>query len=479
MKVKWKLSKKERKGMIISKENTNGFLEILDGRRIPFGWGASAIGRETETGELILQWEENQGINTACFFCITIAVDDREEKVVEIFLPSSNKTIGTFDIRYAYALQPFEISISQIDVGECLQGGVGLRLIKGSYPLWVFTSIPEDIKLESSYLLPHINTETKINKLESFRNRMNSLASVQPFGWIEGCVLEGLYEMKERMGDVSAAKAIASHLNLFGIQKGKLIYENPRSIPVDNKIYGIEATLPFAVIARMDHEAVAMRQAVDFWMGHKKVYGASFDGNMLSAEGSYTVAYPMAVYAMKTNNEELRKTAIMELLLRRDRLVVGDDLYLRSYNDNTKSFKNWARAYAWYMLGLIDTIRELGGHVELEAEFQRIATIALCCRNAEGLWPCFLKEPETNTETSGSAGIAAAFAKGYRFGILGEDFYTSAQEVYDILKNYLTSDGFLGGVSQMNRGGENLQRGGYRVISQMGMGLMAQLMANL
>jgi len=47
------------------------------------------------------------------------------------------------------------------------------------------------------------------------------------------------------------------------------------------------------------------------------------------------------------------------------------------------------------------------------------------------------------------------------------------------LKTHLTPDGFLGGVSQSNKGGEALQRGSYRVIFQMAMGLMAQLVAAL
>ncbi|WP_437206165.1 hypothetical protein [Planctomicrobium sp. SH664] len=41
----------------------------------------------------------------------------------------------------------------------------------------------------------------------------------------------------------------------------------------------------------------------------------------------------------------------------------------------------------------------------------------------------------------------------------------------------LTPDGFLQGASQSNKGGEDLQRSEYRVIYQMGMGLMAQLLA--
>lgn len=46
-------------------------------------------------------------------------------------------------------------------------------------------------------------------------------------------------------------------------------------------------------------------------------------------------------------------------------------------------------------------------------------------------------------------------------------------------KPELTPHGFLGGVAQANKGGEELQRGSYRVIYQMGMGLLAQLIASL
>ena len=42
-------------------------------------------------------------------------------------------------------------------------------------------------------------------------------------------------------------------------------------------------------------------------------------------------------------------------------------------------------------------------------------------------------------------------------------------------QNFLTADGFLTHVSQINRAGEVLQANGYRVISQFVTGLMAQL----
>lgn len=46
-----------------------------------------------------------------------------------------------------------------------------------------------------------------------------------------------------------------------------------------------------------------------------------------------------------------------------------------------------------------------------------------------------------------------------------------------VLQDYLTDDGLLTAAAQSNRAGESLQRDDYRVIYQMGMGLMGQLIA--
>jgi hypothetical protein len=55
----------------------------------------------------------------------------------------------------------------------------------------------------------------------------------------------------------------------------------------------------------------------------------------------------------------------------------------------------------------------------------------------------------------------------------------AAVRALDGVTRNLTADGLLHGAAQSNRGGEALQRSDYRVISQMGMGLLAQLEAEL
>jgi len=56
---------------------------------------------------------------------------------------------------------------------------------------------------------------------------------------------------------------------------------------------------------------------------------------------------------------------------------------------------------------------------------------------------------------------------------------TKVERTWEGLMQHLTPDGLLKQVAQSNKGGETLQRSGYRVISQMGMGLMGQLYAYL
>ncbi|MBC7365916.1 MAG: glucuronyl hydrolase, partial [Undibacterium sp.] len=79
----------------------------------------------------------------------------------------------------------------------------------------------------------------------------------------------------------------------------------------------------------------------------------------------------------------------------------------------------------------------------------------------------------------GRAGLPPPPAKGARRGGLGPDARTPAEKSLAGPRLHLPPDGFPAGVAQANKGGERLQRGDYRVIYQMGMGLMAQLIAAL
>ncbi len=63
--------------------------------------------------------------------------------------------------------------------------------------------------------------------------------------------------------------------------------------------------------------------------------------------------------------------------------------------------------------------------------------------------------------------------------MLDQNAAEPARRALQAVQAYLTPDGFLGGVAQVNKAGEALQRSTYRVISQMAMGMMGQLVAAL
>lgn len=66
---------------------------------------------------------------------------------------------------------------------------------------------------------------------------------------------------------------------------------------------------------------------------------------------------------------------------------------------------------------------------------------------------------------------------GSKYELLSHHYLSHSERAYQGLKEYISADGFVRNATQINRGGEELQESGYRVITQFSMGLMAQLRA--
>ncbi len=308
---------------------------------------------------------------------------------------------------------------------------------------------------------------------------MASPVSLQPWGWMEGCVMDGLYDLFHAKGEARFEKALHSHVGHFFDENDRLIYEDPKSRPNDGVVSDIESTLPNAIIAKIHPDHPVFEKVIAFWMSHQDEAGCVRDGGTTSAEGSYTIAYPMMVIGTQRKDESLIDLSLKQLRLRRERLIHNDDCWLRFHGGENRSFQNWARGVAWYSLGLVRTLSEYQGDqdvADLKTEVERFAKWVSGHQKENGLWNCFLHE-EVASDTSGSAGIAAALALAVKNGLLPEEYLKASQKTFQGLKNHLTPDGFLTGVAQSNRGGQSLQQSDYRVISQMGMGLMAQLAA--
>jgi len=466
------------------------------GKRFPFGWKAAAVGGgENMTARLC--WPDDADL--ACVgeavqvrLRITAALDVREELQLEAVAAESRRRLGVFDIRYASPLQPFEIELSPAHLEAILGEGLELQPVSGgNEPFRILAPDPAFIE-RAPLLFPHLllvgrDADRPGSRVRHMLRSLASLSSLQPFGWLEGCVLDGLTDLGRALADRKFEDAAREHLGLFCDANHVLTYEDPRSEPADGRVYGIEGTLPFAAWARLQPDHPALERAIDLWRSRTREDGVVCGSGMLSAEGSYTVAYPMAVLARVRGDAELAEKAVRQLEVRREQLSLpGGELHLRSYADGSRTFRHWARAHAWYLLGLIRTLNELraagysgSGVSRCADEFVRAANVALGFQANDGLWSVFVDEPSTGTDASGSAGIAAALALGANAGLLPASSRTAAGHAWQALLSHLTPDGILAHVAQSNKGGEALQRSGYRVMFQMASGLLGQLYAAL
>lgn len=446
------------------------------GMRLTLGWSAFAI-LPGQSARLL--WESPPTFDTAARLRVAVALDEREEKRLEIVLAKSGRVIGAFDIRYAHIFQPFEVHLSAADVTTAVREGLLLRLVEGTQPLWLLHD-PDGVG-RCPVLMPHLLADRPTQDgSAALVERLASLATLQFFGWQEGCILDGILDLARAglLPHEHAVRTINAHFAHFFDADGHLDYEDDYSCP-RREIYGIECTLPFAALAQIQPDHPALQAAVTYWTGD--TFGGSIqDGDMLTAEGSYTVAYPLVVLARLLGQPMLADLAVAQLRLRRDVLFTRAGVDLRYQRGGARTFRNWCRAWCWYTLGLTRTLIALSDPpADLIDALRESAAWIVARQRVDGLWSAFVDEPNVKPDTSGSAGIGAALALGAQQGWLSADYRAHAERTFAGLVPYVTPDGFLSGAAQVNKTGEWLQRGDYRVIAQFGMGLMAQLMAAL
>lgn len=438
-------------------------------QRVPFDWPAISLGA-AGSGESVDLMPSSIARNASAplWLRITLAVDVRETKLLQAAVAGTGQVVGVFDIRYGYINQIFEIPVPDSLRSLVIDHGITLVTLSGSAPTWIFCDDESGrVPVEQ---LPHLMAASGEARPSRLLERIASLGSIQPFGWLEGCVLEA-QDLLARQDAQQWVPAVNAHLDHFLTESGQLVMEDHFGRISDDVIYAHDAPLPFACLARRRPE----HPAIDLADTYLRL------DHSLSTEGCYTLAYPAAAIAVQRNDPGLAQRAVALLLERRDALATPWGVY-----GLPGRFPNWGRSCTWYLLGLTQTLRTLraapftvSGIDEITAELRRVASPILDRQSEDGTWPCMLNEPDTGPETSGTAGIAAGLAAGVALGVLGERHLAASQRAHAALESYLTPDGLLTGVAQNNRAGEELQRSGYRTISQMAMGLYGQLTAEL
>jgi rhamnogalacturonyl hydrolase YesR len=445
-------------------------LRGLGARRIPFGWSATEL-KADQPLPFVGATPTQDG---PALFRFAVAADDRSpRRELVLRVAGGGEVLARADVRYAPIFQSYLLEVSGADMTKASQCGVDLVSNGSSDSLWLLSDTREEAPdLELGWI-----RETRPGaRMDFFYQRLRGLETIQPFGWMEGCVLDGLVDLSVATGDKAWCAVIQRRFDLFFDTRGDLSYENHRGVTCENMIYGVEGLLPMATLARLHASHPALGLVGRFVDSRLKSYGAVRDGGELTAEGCYTVAYPLAVMARM--DPKWVDIVLSELRIRHKLLRHGGAIYLRYHDDGSKTFRWWARGVAWFLLGTIRALRELGQvpddlRESISAEARRVIDF----QRPDGLWGSYLDASDVAADSSGSAGIGAALALGAQMGILGPDAACAAQRCWVGLQSHLTSDGFLSGATQVNRGGEILQRSDYRVISQYAMGLMAQLAA--
>ncbi len=311
---------------------------------------------------------------------------------------------------------------------------------------------------------------------DSAYSRLASLSSIQTFSWKEGCVLDALKAYADTGQHPEARHSIRKHIDYFGYSEGILEYETPSSFRVQNVLDTIETTLPFAMVAEDDPYHPWIELVISFWRSLLAENGEVQDNEMISSEGAYTVAYPMVIIGKARQEHEWFEIAENLLKNTFQRLVQPDGVYLRHYSKGKRTHRNWARGLCWLLLGHVQTLRALPEQSEVLLEqLDVLAQFAAEHQLDNGLWACFVDEPNVAPDTSGSVGIAAAFALAVQNGLLEEEYWPRAIACRQAAEQYLTPLGYLSGCSQSNKGGEDLQRSAYRVTLPYANGLYGLL----
>lgn len=463
------------------------------GKRAPFGLSTFVLPFDSETGRVRLRLPESEvtdrlrqdlarSLPLELTLRITTALDDRECKRIGVHRGTDQELLGEFDLRYAHALQTFAIPLRS--PGD-LSGGLELRLREAGSPLWLVAAESAGNQPgTAAHLLVRRPDDPAIEPESALLDHLRDPVCRHGWGWMEGCVLDGLEQLDRVSPRSGYGQALRAHLAWFFTPDGRLRAETPRSEPCDDAIDNIESTLMFAPLAYAAPDHPWLYRVVKYWNAETQGDGSILDDTMLSAEGSYTIAYPMARLARLRADRALAELAFRQLSIRRERLWHDDQFWLRWYPaKDERTFPGWARGLTWHFLGSTRTLLELPettAHDETVADLQRLSRLALRTQRPDGLWNCFIAEPAGHPDTSGSAGLATALALCAKAGwIESAPALAAARRAWLGLLPFVTPDGRLGGVSQANRGGEALQRSDYRVLSAMGAGLAGQLRAAL
>ena len=311
-------------------------------KSIPFDWNYAEIPADGERLKLNWSIDLNQIKMKNLYMRITSATDIREEVEVSVVLAKSRKQISTIKMDFGHYFQPFQLSIPPEFRHQVFSEGVFLTKTKGEQPLWIF--IGNDNKTPE-ILSPHLLLANSFENHNQWKKRLLSLDSIQTFGWMEGCVLDGIYDTIKTNSE--ASNVFITHLNKY-FDQSNFMYEGYNNERLENKINSVESLLPFAMLAKANSNHPAIKTAIEYC-----IFQADENGNITDekngkkvakTEECYTVSYPLALLSKQYNRPELMNLSIATLKYRFQFLENESQIFQRMIIPKDKYFSNWGRA---------------------------------------------------------------------------------------------------------------------------------------
>ncbi|OKP87019.1 glycosyl hydrolase family 88 [Paenibacillus helianthi] len=164
-----------------------------------------------------------------------------------------------------------------------------------------------------------------------------------------------------------------------------------------------------------------------------------------------------AKMGVKYDNAEWRQASLHQLLLHIKYLydkktgLFFHGWHFAGRHNFSEAF--WCRGNGWFALGLPEYLELMRPYLDsgvftyLQQILHAQAEALLACQSGDGLWHTLLDDPDSYTETSGSAAIAAGILQGARRGLLPESYANQALSAIRAVLGRIDGEGTVLGVS--------------------------------
>jgi unsaturated rhamnogalacturonyl hydrolase len=180
-------------------------------------------------------------------------------------------------------------------------------------------------------------------------------------------------------------------------------------------------------------------------------------------------------YGLFSNNEELEEFGLSQPAIFAERL--RDDktgLFHHAWNIESDSLcpednAIWLRGNAWVMVSILEMISSINEsdirYGELCSMFQGLAESSLSYRQTSGYWDTVMSKPGfAYEESSGSALIAYAYAKGSRLGLIDDSYFYIAIDTFSSITSRLKKSSSGYAVEDVSSGTIPSNRYGYKLV---------------